>query len=272
VSEAGPPLVRIAFQWLLGAALVAILTGLFVGINAVQLTSRGTGERLLRRAVAVTTDIDAILPDLEANLEQAARDSGEATVRVPDFPIPVDLEREEAGDLKGAELRRRILDQSARRLYDDGMSAWGAADPDSRRDVETISTAGILDRGLGLITDESHWRIVIATALLGFLAIVVAAALMMTVAPYSRLAVLGGVTLMAALPSLAAAVAARFAFRTAQEQADPFVEGLLDLGVSSMWLPIRNYLALSVLAFAVLVVSLALIWARPRTLTSPPAA
>lgn len=268
MSEAGAPLLRIAFQWLLGAALVVILVALFVGINGVQLTSRGTGERLLRRAVAVTTDVDALLPDLERDLQQAARDSGVATVRVPNFPIPVDFERDEAGGLKGDELRQRILEQAARRLYDDGMSAWAAADPESQRDIETISTAGILDRGLGLITEENHWRIVIATAVLGFLALVVAAALVMTVGPYARLAALSGVTLIAALPSLAAVVATRFAFRTAEEEADPFVEGLLDLGVSAMWLPIRNYLALSVLAFAVLAVSLALTWARARS--SPP--
>lgn len=271
MSGAGAPLLRIAFQWILGAVLVVILVALFAGINAVQLTSRGTGERVLRRAVAVLTDIDALLPHLETDLEQAARDSDGVTVRLPNFPIPVDLERDEARELKGGELRQRILELSARRLYDDGMSAWAGADPESRRDIETVSTAGILDRGLGLITEDNHWRIVVATAVLGVLAIVVAMALLMAVSPDSRLAALSGVTLMAALPSLAAAVAVRFAFRTAAEEADAFVEGLLDLGVSAIWVSIRNYLALTVLAFAVLVLALVLAWARGGRPAPPPA-
>ncbi len=71
-------------------------------------------------------------------------------------------------------------------------------------------------------------------------------------------------TIAAALPSLATAVAVRFGFRTAQEEADPFVSGLLDLGVEAMMVPIRNYLALTVLGFTVLLLTLVFIWASSR--------
>jgi hypothetical protein len=59
-------------------------------------------------------------------------------------------------------------------------------------------------------------------------------------------------------------VAVRFGFRTAQEEADPFVSGLLDLGVEAMWVPIRNYLALTVLGFTALFLTLVFIWVVTR--------
>ena len=65
------PLLRAVSQWLIGVALAALLTLFFVAISAVQLSSEGAGQRLLRRSVAVSTDIDAVLPDLQAALQGA---------------------------------------------------------------------------------------------------------------------------------------------------------------------------------------------------------
>ena len=79
-----------------------------------------------------------------------------------------------------------------------------------------------------------------------------AAALAMTLGSWcSRLLVLGSAVFAGALPSLAAAVAIRFAFKTAQSDADSFADTMLDLGVDAMWIPIRTYLALTVLGMAV---------------------
>lgn len=264
------PLLRIASQWLLGALLAVALAALFLAISALQLTSAGSGQRLLRRAVAVTTGIDSLLPRLEADLHDAAQKSDEETVRLPGFPIPVELPREEALTLARNDLRERILEEAARRLYDEGMSAWAAGEPPGQQEIETISTAGALHRGLGLITGENHNRIVIAALALGAISAGLAALLVSAATSYGRLIALAVVTLVAALPSLAAAVALRFALRTAQEEADPFVYGLLDLGVEALWVPIRNYLTLSVLGFAVLAVTLVLIWAAGRRPAPPP--
>jgi hypothetical protein len=66
-----------------------------------------------------------------------------------------------------------------------------------------------------------------------------------------RLVALGSLIFGAALPCLAAAIAVRFGFKTAQTEADPFTTGMLDLGIDAMWVPIRDYLALSALGFAV---------------------
>ncbi len=265
-----PSVLRIASQWLLGAILAVLLTGLFLAITAVQLTSQDTGQRILRRAIADTTQIDAILPAIQTNLRAAAQDSTANQVRVPDFPIPVDLTRDDALRLRGDELRARLLDQAARRLYQDGTSAWSAADPDADQDIEPISTAGALHRGLGLITEDNHDRILITASVLGFLSIVLAAVLLSAVRSYARLIALGAVLLAAALPSLAGAVAIRFGLRTAEEEADPFVTGLLRLGVDSMWVPLRNYLAFSSLGFAVLALGVFLLWWQARHAAAQP--
>ena len=258
------PLLRAVSQWLTGVALAVLLTLLFVAISAVQLSSEGTGQRLLRRSIALSTNIDAVLPGLETALRERAREASGQTVRVPDFPIPVDLPRDEALQLEGPALRARILSEASDRVYADGMSAWSAADPDARQSIETISVPGALKGGLGLITATNHDRMVIAAIVLGVLSAACAAMLVASVRSWGRLVALSAAIIASALPLLAAAVAVRFAFRTAQEEADPFVWGLLELGVEAMWVPIRNYLALTVLGFTLLMLTLLFIWTGSR--------
>ncbi len=263
------PLLLAASQWLIGASLAVMLTLLFLAITAVQLSSQSVGERILRRSVAVSTNIDAILPDLQVALKEEAREGEADQVRLPDFPIPVDIPRDEALALEGRALRERILNEAGATLYREGMSAWADADDDGVQSIDTISVAGALERGLGLIMEKNHDRMVIAAVVLGFLSAALAALLMASVRSWGRLIALSTATIAAALPLLAAAVGVRFAFRTAQEEADPFVYGLLELGVEAMWVPIRNYLALTVLGFAVVLVALVFIWASSRWATSP---
>lgn len=258
------PLIQAFSQWLVGAALVVTLALLLLAVNAVQLSSEGAGQRLLGRSVAVSTNIDAILPDLQAALREKAQQEEADSLRLPDFPIPVELSRDEAMSLEGTALRERILKEAAGRLYQDGIPAWAEGDPPGEQDIEPISVAGALRRGLGLITAENHDRFVVAAAVLGFLSAVLGVALLAFVRSWGRLIALSAVTIVAALPSLAAAVAVRFGFRTAQEEADPFVSGLLDIGVEAMWVPIRNYLALTVLGFTALLLTLVFIWASSR--------
>jgi uncharacterized membrane protein len=248
----------------LGISLALVLSGLFLTINAVQWTSAGTGQRILERAVAILTDIDAMLPRLQQELREAAATAAGDTVRVPDFPIPVELPKEEAATIGGGELRRLLLATSAQRAYEEGMDVFATADPDAQRDIEVISAAGVIDRGLGLISEDSHTRFLIAAGVLGLLASLLAALLLMAIRSYARLIAAGAIVSAATLPSLTAAVSIRFAFRSAQEEADPFVNGLLDLGVDAMWVPIRNYIALAALGAALVALGVALLWASPR--------
>lgn len=269
--QTGPamPLLRIASQWLLGVLLALALTGLFLAINAVQLTAPGTGQRILRQAVAVLTDIDALLPQLHQDLREAAATAEEEAVPVPNFPIPIAMAKEEAAAISQQALRQRLLEESARQAYAGGMDILAAADPQAQRDVELISTAGAIDRGFGLITEDNHRRIGIAAGALGFIAALLALALMLAARSYGRLVAAGACILAAALPSLAAAVALRFGFRTAEEEADPFVKGLLGLGVDALWVPVRNYIALAALGAALLALGVALLWLSARWAAAP---
>jgi len=243
---------RLASQWFLGVALVIVLVLFFGAIVGLQLTSRENGERIHRRAVASLTDLDTLLPQIERQLHEDAGSGDSKAVPVRGFPIPLEVPRSEAGTLSGAPLRQRLLDEAARKLYDDGMSPWIQADSGPGQGVQRFSAAGAIYHGLAIIRDSYHKAFLVAAVWLGLMVAGLAAALAMTLGSWcSRLLVLGSAVFAGALPSLAAAVAIRFAFKTAQSDADSFADTMLDLGVDAMWIPIRTYLALTVLGMAV---------------------
>ena len=261
---------KIASQWLTVVLLSFTLGASFLFATAFQVTSEGTAHRILRRGVAITTDVDALLPRLETDLRAAAESSEGGTVRVPNFPVAVDIPREEASRIGGPDLHTRILDQSAERLYEDGMSAWAEADTDGRQDIESISTAGGLHRAFGLATQKWSTVFLAAAVLFGFLSLVLATLLWIGLKSYMRLLAIGAAIATAAVSSLAAAVAVRFALRTAETEADAFEQQLIDLGVDTVWLFIRNYLILSLLGFAFLAVSSIFLWWQSRPTSHSP--
>ena len=259
----------LASQWLVAAFLALTLAAFFFFLTAFQVSSDGTAHRILRRGVAITTDIDAILPQVTTDLHAAAQTSDQDSVRVPNFPVPVEIPKEEAAHIEGEELRQRLLDKSADRIYDDGMSTWAQSDTASSQNIARFSTAGGLQRAFGLVTEKWNTVYLIAAALFGFLSLVLAALLCLNLKSYLRLLALGAATATAAVISLAGAVAVRFALRTAETGADPFEKDLLDLGVDTVWLFIRNYLILSLLGFAVLAVAAFFAWWDSRRAEQP---
>jgi hypothetical protein len=252
------------------AFLLAItLAGFFFFVTAFQVTSEGTAHRILRRGVAVTSDLDAVLPRLESELRAAAQTAEGDSVRLPNYPVAVDIRTDETRSLSGDDLRSVILDRSADRLYEGGMSAWTESDPEGRQDIERISTAGGLHRAFLLATKKWNTIFLISTVVFAFLSIALMAVLWVSLRSYVRLLAFGAATATASVISLAAAVAARFALRTAEADADPFEQQLIDLGVDTVWLFIRNYLILSMLGFACLGVAALFLWWEARTGTQP---
>ena len=259
---------RTATVWVAAFVLALFLTAFLLTLTAFQLTSDDTGKDILRRSVAISTDIDAVLPGIEADLDTIAAEGDSPTVTVPGFPIPVELTHEETATLRGTDLRERILDEAAQRLYDDGGSAWAAADVEANRDVERVSTAGTIDYGLGFIRGSTNTLLLIVAVLLAIIVVGLAGVLMVILPWDMRILVAGGITVFAALPSLAGAVGLRFIFRTADAEGDPFVEGMLDLGVDAMWVPIRSFLVLSVFGIVLILLATLLLWWTSRL--SPP--
>jgi len=262
-------LLHVASRWLVAAFLALTLAAFFLFLTAFQVSADGTAHRILRRGIAITTDIDAILPQVTNDLHAAAQTSDQDPIHVPNFPVPVEIPKDEAARIEGEELRQRLLDQSADRIYDDGMSAWAQTDSKSQQNIARFSTAGGLNRAFGLVTQKWNTIYLIAAALFGFLSLVLAALLWLNLKSYVRLLALAAATATAAVTSLAGAVAVRFALRTAETEADPFEKELIDLGVDVVWLFIRNYLVLSLLGFAVLAVSAFFLWWDSRRAAHP---
>jgi hypothetical protein len=246
------------------------MVAFLASLTAYQLTSEGTGKRILERSVAVTTDIDALMPDIEEDLEARTAGGAPSTVTIRNFPIEIDLTGQEATSLRGALLRDSILEKAADRLYDDGGDAWASGDPAASRDIKRISAAGAINYGLGWIRDSTNTILLILTVLMAMMTLTMAV-MTLAIMPWDmRLLVAGGVALFAGLPSLAGAVAVRFVFRTADAEGDPFVEGMLDIGVDSMWVAIRNALVVSLLGFALVLIASLLLWWISRQ-AGPPA-
>jgi hypothetical protein len=260
---------RVASQWLLVLFLAFTLGLFFVFVTAYQVTSGSTADRILRRGVAITTDIDTLMPQLETDLGAAAEATEGDQVRVPNFPVPVDIPKSEAGNIETAELRSRILEQSADRLYEDGMSAWAAGDPEANQDIDRFTTAGGLHRAFALVTEQWNTVFLISAILFGFLSVVLIGLLWVNLRSYLTLLAIGAAIVVASIGSLAAAVGVRFALRTAETEADAFEQALLDLGVDTVWLFIRNYLILSILGFAILAVSSLFLWLQSRESAQP---
>jgi len=266
------PLLRGAFQWLFGTLLALSLIALFLVINGVQLTSPGTAQRILSRATADLTEIDAILPTIQADLREAAQASDEDTVVVPHFPLAVELPREEAATISTAELRSRLLSEAAEAIYKEGMSAWALADPEAEQHIDLLSPEGGVHRGLGLLSDDNHHALRIAAIVLGLISLALAGLVFVSTQGMGRLVALGAALLGAAVPSLLGAVAVRFAFRTAgEDQEDYMLMRLLDLGNDAAWLTLRNYTILTLVGLGLVLVGLGLVLLEMRQRAAPAA-
>ena len=261
----GAMLLRAALQWLSGILLALCLMALFFAINAYQLTDADTAQRILARAVATLTEIDALLPAIRADLTETVQTGDSPTVTVPLFPVPVELTREEAIAISTPELRSRLLDTAAEKAYRDGMSVFALSDPQAKQDIDPLSPEGGVKRGLGFLSDNSHSALRIAIWVLGGLSVVLGALVLLSTKGLGRVTALGACLLGAAVPSLVAAVGIRWGFRsTAEDQNDYLLAQLLSLGNDAAWLPLRNYTILCLLGLGVVVVGLILVLVETR--------
>ena len=267
----GAMLLRAALQWLSGILLAVFLMALFLVVNAYQLTEADAAQRILTRAVATLTEIDALLPAIRSDLTEAIQTSDGPTVTVPLFPVPVELTREEAIAISTAELRSRLLDTAAEKAYREGMPVFALGDPEAKQDIDPLSPEGGVKRGLGFLSDNTHSALRIAIWVLSGLTVVMGGLVLLSTKGMGRVTALGACLLGAAVPSLVVAVGVRWGFRSAAEDQDDYMlVQLLNLGNDAVWLPLRNYTILCLLGLGVVMVGLALVLleTRQRTMRS----
>jgi hypothetical protein len=261
----GAMLVRAALQWLSGILLALCLMAFFLVVNAYQLTDADTAQRILTRAVATVTEIDALMPAIRDDLTESLQSGDSPTVTVPLFPVPVELTREEATTISTPELRSRLLDTAAERAYRDGMSVFALGDPEAKQHIDPISPEGGVTRGLGFLSDNTHSALRIALFVLGGLSVLTGALVLLSTKGLGRITALGACLLGAAVPSLVVAVGIRWGFRsTAEDQDDYLLSQLLNLGNDATWLPLRNYTILCLLGLGIVMVGLALVLLETR--------
>jgi len=255
---------RNSFKWATGILLMLSLLALLVALGLAQLTAEGPAKRTLRRSVASLTEIDTLLDRGYEELRQEAQEDGEAALRLKDFPVQVSLNAEEVLDLSRSELRGLIIDRSAERLYDEGMSAFREEGTRlSEEDIGFFSTQGAVRNSLGLLRDNVHDGLRVAVASLAGVCLVLAVALVLLGRGFGRLASVGAAVCAAAIPFLVGAVAVRFALRLASDEGEEYlVRELTRIGEEIAWIPIRDSIALTALGVSLLVAGTVLaLWA-----------
>jgi hypothetical protein len=153
-------------KWLLGlGATIALAAGLGA-LQFYQASSEGAAKDALRRTTAALTEIDALLARHEGDLLVRAENTApEQPLELEDYPISVELTADEVLSSSHDDLRALVLERSADRLYGDGTGVLRER-AEASGSIGRFSVAGITDRGLGLLTSDTHARSGIAAIVL----------------------------------------------------------------------------------------------------------
>ena len=227
-------------KWVWGVLLVLVLLLLLLALSLAHVTAGGPAKRSLRQSIAILTEIDAFLDGhWETLREDAERAQGaNEQVSLPDFPVQVTFAPEQVLELDREAFRALLLDQSAVRVYEEGVSALQKG---QSTDVGFFSLQGALQNGINFQRSTPHNALTVATVMLAALAAALALTLARASQGYGRLLALGVSVLLAALLFLILAMAMRYALRLAADGADDYLaRELLVLGEELAWAPIRN--------------------------------
>lgn len=250
-AEAQPDIGRRAAKSFAALALFAAMLALMVSLQLFQVTSEGAAKRTLRRATAVLIEIDPLVERHYDDLQTRAEAIGDdETLRLPDYPIAVDLSRGETLGATQDELRRLLLARSADRLYDDGTSAL-RVDSEEAGDIGAFSIAGLTDNGLGFLRQRNHTALGVLTVALAALCALLAAALAACCRGYGRLAAIGVVVLAAGLPVLLFGVVLRLYAQTGADGGSEYLQReFFIIGEELALVPIRTGIAFAALGLA----------------------
>lgn len=250
---------RTFLKWTTAIALFIALLALLTSLQLFQATSEGASKRTLRRAIAALTEVDPLIERQYGDLQTRAKAAQpNEPVQLNDFPIAVEFSPAEVNSLSRPEFRELLLDRAADRMYAQGTAPL-RANPGASTSVGRLSVAGLSDRGLGFLRERNHDALAVVTFTLAALCAFLAATLAALCRGFGRLASVGGVVLVAAIPVALGGIGARFYMRIVSEGDTEYIQReFLVIGQGLAWIPIRDGLAFAVLGAAFLVAGMLL--------------
>ena len=252
LEEAGPDWWRAVLRWgaILLLAFFAIV--LILAWSAIQMTGAETGQRIIQRSLLPITEIDDVLDrEYAALVTEARRNPDPATTMfVPSYPIRIPITAQALATMSQGELRAFLLGESTKRMYEQGVSAF-------QRETTSFSggllgARGVLRLTVGQITRDSHQIAQILGGLLLAATAVLVGAVVVLSDGFRRIRNVGFAIAIGTAPMTLAVVGARFALRSAgDDAADPFNAALFAIAGDVMWIPIRNFIIFALLGLLV---------------------
>lgn len=228
----------------------------FIGfVSLAQVSSSGTGSTIMSRTVAEMTEIDASITNIHTSLQESIGENAQDPVRVPNFPIPVDISRANALSTDRQQLRDEILRQAGDQLYGSGAGVWDDTDLDASQNIGTQSTAGGIRTALGLVRGTPHTIYLALAVVSGLATAALAITLTLRMDALRRLLAFGVILLAAGTPGIVITLLLRLA--TGSLGDDPFRDGLSDIGVDAQGVVLRNYVIITALGAGLVALGLA---------------
>jgi hypothetical protein len=247
-------------RWAAGLALTVALALTFVAVSLFQLTGETAAKPALRDALNALVEGDGVVArnyeDLRARAE--ASKPGE-TLQLRDYPIAIDLSREEVLAASQDDITRTLLDRGVDRLYDDGTSAL--RDDESSGGAGRFTAAGTVGEFMGFLRSGVHVILAVLTLVLAGISVVLAIILAGFCRGFGRAVALGAAVLVASLPLFLGGIASYLYARSSVDADGEYLrQEFMQIAQDLAWLPVRNGLAFMLVGAAVMLVGAA--WAR----------
>ncbi len=227
------------------AAIFAVSLFLLIGFYSLrQITEQDAAVHVISEGIRATTDVGRLL-DVHVDAIRASAEGAEDAelLAIPDYPLPVNIEPEEALTLSDEELRDLVLARSAAIVYVTGLSPF---DQTGNQSLGFLSVEGMLDQLLGGLTGSNYKRAGYASFAL-LIVVTGAGATVLAMTPgFLRFRAFGLATLLSALPGYAGAwligaILGRFG------GADPYWVDLRAMAGAMLDVGQRNYLIVGAL-------------------------
>lgn len=237
-------------------AVLAVSMFLLIGLYSIrQVTEQGTAVHVISEGIRATTDVDRLLAEHGDALREAAAaaEDGEL-LTIPDYPLPVNIEPEEALTLDDDALRELVLARSAAIVYVTGLSPF---DQTGNQSLSFLSVQGMLDQLLGALTGSTHQRAGYAAAVLLLVVTAAGAASLAMTQGFRRFRAFGLAVVLSALPGYAGAWAIGWLLRRIGG-ADPYWVDLRALADAMLDVGQRNYFVVGALGALIAIASVLL--------------